>query len=114
LDIENQKYQVALDEELIGREDKIKHNINRAYTLATQLGNVVKEAREKSEVRRGEMVHMIKQMVPDLNIQTENLISELEDKEYMELDPTPENLILIKEKLEKDSKLLNTIDAREL
>jgi hypothetical protein len=58
---------VALDEELIGREDKIKHNINRASVLSTQLGNAVKEAREKSEVRREEMVHHIKQMVPDLN-----------------------------------------------
>jgi Asp-tRNA(Asn)/Glu-tRNA(Gln) amidotransferase C subunit len=35
LDIENQKYTVALDEELIGREDKVKHNINRAYALSS-------------------------------------------------------------------------------
>lgn len=58
---------MALNEELIGREDKVKHNINRAYSLTVQLNNVLKEAREKSEVRREEMMHSIKQMVPQLD-----------------------------------------------
>lgn len=57
-----------------------------ANSLITQLTHQLREAREKSEKRRDEMIIKIKKKIPKLDAMTSEMLIELSDPKYLSIE----------------------------